>query len=478
MLTSRSSVSLLLGIGALASCFAACGDDDNTATNPGGDAGHDANTSPIDSGVVVTPNDAGPIQDAAPGTDAGNTADAGVDAGPAAANVLYMESNLNGAGQNTIMGYSRAANGTLTALPGSPYATGGTGVSNPMQALGPDDTDHELVVSPDHRLLFAVNGGSNNISVFNIASNGSLTAIAGSPFASGGINPGSLGLAGSVMYVVNQDGDPAQDASTGAPSYTVLNVAANGALSPLATSTVAAGASPSDALLSPDGKFLFGADFLAPLSPAAANPLRSFVIGADHRLTNAPGTPMAIPVVAGGTPPGTPAALGLAVHPTQHVLYVGFVLRSQIGVYTYDDTTGALTYQTEAAVSGAAPCWIRANTTGNRLYVTDTATNSVSVLDSTNAMAPVELQHFVLADLGPTYGAMNSPTSESYQEALSPDGKLLYVVSENTNPDLTVTGFNVLHILSVATDGTLTETIPDVKLAVPAGTRPDGVVVF
>jgi hypothetical protein len=41
-----------------------------------------------------------------------------------------------------------------------------------------------------------------------------------------------------------------------------------------------------------------------------------------------------------------------------------------------------------------------------------------------------------------------------------------------------VTQGNVIHVLSIGTDGKLTETAPDVKLLLPLGTRPQGVVVF
>jgi hypothetical protein len=46
-------------------------------------------------------------------------------------------------------------------------------------------------------------------------------------------------------------------------------------------------------------------------------------------------------------------------------------------------------------------------------------------------------------------------------------------LSQQTTFDSTVTAGNVLHILTVAADGTLTETVPDVALDV----RPQGVVV-
>lgn len=454
-ITHRLSLGLF-GATLLVGLVAACADDDGMATSvtPSPDAG------------VATP-DGGP-----PGSEAG------ADAAPAPlARVVYVESNDVAQGKNSVLAFSQAADGSLVPLPGSPFATGGTGVGNPTQALGPDDGDQQIVLSPDGTHLFAVNAGSNTIAVFDVRADGSLAPIAGSPFPSGGVNPISVGIAGSHLIVVNQAQDPAQPGA-GTPGYVAIPLSADGTLGTPGPLTPA-GKSPQTALTSPDGKLLFGVDFMAPLANGGQGPLRAFTIGNDGALTAAPGTPLAIPAVAGGTPEGTPLALGPAIHPTQKIFYVGFVLRKAIGVYTYD-ATGSLTYVTSTPVSGAAPCWTRFNTAGTRAYVTDTADNSVSVLDTSNPLAPVEVQHLVLADTGPLYAngmGGQAPTSETYEESLSPDGKFLFVLSQNTNPDLTITAGNVLHVLTVGGDGMLTETVPDVKLALPAGVRPQGVAV-
>jgi DNA-binding beta-propeller fold protein YncE len=484
MVRVHASVSMAAAAGLVGFAFQACSSssggtsstDAGSEASPHADASTDTGSAPQDSGATDSATaDAG---DSAPeaAADAGDSAaEAGV-----ATNVVYVETNDITPGANAVLAFSRAANGSLTPLPGSPFATGGTGVGNPTQGLGPDDSDQEIVASPDHTRLFAVNAGSNTIAVLDIHPDGSLSAVAGSPFPSGGISPVSVGLAGSFLYVVNQDEDPAQDAAAGAPSYTAFTVGAAGTLTAVAGSTVSAGVSPSVALVSGDGKLLFGADFLAPLKSVPPQPpLRAFAIGADGKLTAAPGTPMAIPPVDGGTPPGTPVALGLALHPTQKVLYVDFTQRGQVGVYSYDGTTGALTYVSAASLSGPAPCWVRVSPDGKFLYVVDTANDSVSVLDASNALAPVEIQNLQLDDPGPPLTDASPATlSEAFEEGVSPDGKFLYVLSQRSTTDPTVTQGNVLHGLSIGADGKLTETVPDVKLALPLGTRPQGVVVF
>jgi DNA-binding beta-propeller fold protein YncE len=188
---------------------------------------------------------------------------------------------------------------------------------------------------------------------------------------------------------------------------------------------------------------------------------------------------MASPFVDGGSPPGTPVALGLALHPTQKVLYADFTQRSQVGVYTYHGATGALTYVTAANLSGPGPCWVRVSPGGSFLYVVDTANDSVSVLDASNALAPMEIQNLQLDDPGtPLSDASPATLSEGFEEAVSPDGKFLYVLSQRATTDPTMPQGNVLHGLSIGTDGKLAETVPDVKLSLPLGTRPQGVVVF
>ena len=72
-----------------------------------------------------------------------------------------------------IFAYAKDRFGTLTALPGSPYDT-----YNPAYDCLNDC--HSLAYSPEKRLLFAA--GIKGISVFEVARNGVLGPIPGSPF--------------------------------------------------------------------------------------------------------------------------------------------------------------------------------------------------------------------------------------------------------------------------------------------------------
>src|SRR5215471_30376 len=70
---------------------------------------------------------------------------------------LYV--NDNTAGVNTVAGFDRHANGTLTPLAGSPFAVGGAGTGHGIGSQG------ALQLSADGRYLLAVDAGSNQVSV-------------------------------------------------------------------------------------------------------------------------------------------------------------------------------------------------------------------------------------------------------------------------------------------------------------------------
>jgi len=140
------------------------------------------------------------------------------DHGPA--ETAYVESNNPQPGQNAVIALRRdPSDGSLHQI--GKFLTGGTGFGNATQGLGPDDSDQEVIASPDGRFLFAVNQGSNSIAVFRIHGNGGLHRVG--TFDSGGVQPASIGLSGDHLYVVNR-GDALQGkTATIAPNYTAFD---------------------------------------------------------------------------------------------------------------------------------------------------------------------------------------------------------------------------------------------------------------
>jgi hypothetical protein len=371
------------------------------------------------------------------------------------AEFVYIESNIKTPKGNSIYAYKRGEHGLLFAVAGSPFLTGGAGVQDSSLKLGPYDSDSQVITNGDQTLLFAVNSGSDSIAVFKIEEDGSLKAVDGSPFSSGGTDPVSLGLYRDTLIVVNQNSDfPRQ--STTLPNYTSFRVSRNGWLTPIKDSTVsvAFGSSPSQALVAPNTNLLFGADFLGGL-------LQRFNINNDGYLR--PRDPVALPPSEfDATTPRLP--LGLAAHPVFPILYVGYVTANKLGVYRYN-SYGHLDFLRTASNSGNGICWIRANRSGSRLYTTDTGTNQISVYDTSVAEEPREMQLVSLSGVG-----------NAFQLALSGDGTSLYALSQRAGAAIPEGEGNVLHVLWVAGDGTLTEnTDAAINFHFPAGVRPQGI---
>lgn len=114
-----------------------------------------------------------------------------------AGNVYVMTNQSTG---NSIMLFQRDALGMLTLL--ATYASGGNGAGTGADPLG---SQNSLVLSPDQRLLFAVNAGSNSVSVFAVFGN-QLKLL--NTVASGGIMPVSVAVRHEFVYVLNAGGTP------------------------------------------------------------------------------------------------------------------------------------------------------------------------------------------------------------------------------------------------------------------------------
>jgi 6-phosphogluconolactonase (cycloisomerase 2 family) len=370
--------------------------------------------------------------------------------------LIWLEGNSTAG--NSILTFKNDGSGNPIFLGSTP--AGGIGVFDKTFALGPFDSDQNLIVNNDGTLLFAVNSGSNTIAVFRITSKG-LQPVEGSPFASGGSDPVSVGLKGDILAVVNKDQDPTQNANLVLPNYTTFRVLPNGQLTAVENSTVsvAYNSSPSQALTSSRGDFVFGADFFGGL-------LQSLRIDDDGRLHQNP--PQALPnsVFAGKT--GGHQPLGMRTHPSLPILYVDITPISEVAVYRYDER-GVLSFVRTVADSGAAPCWAIVNHSGTRLYATNTGDNSVSVYDLTDPLDPVEIQHFV----------MDATTGAAFSTVIDQSDEFIYVSSELSSSTATPAA-NAFHTLKVAPDGTLTEpfspTVLPIGGSVPV--RAQGISVF
>ncbi len=176
---------------------------------------------------------------------------------------------------NSVSAFSAAANGALAPVPGSPFLTGGNG------GFGGFFAADRITTAVVKDFLYVANGGTNNVSAFSINPvTGALTAIPGSPFATGG-------SAGSGISLATTPDDKFLIATnSGSVNVTVFNIAANGALSPVPGSPFPAGTGgPTDGIkVTPDGKFLA-------VARVTTNSVSMFSISALGGLTAVPGSP-------------------------------------------------------------------------------------------------------------------------------------------------------------------------------------------
>jgi 6-phosphogluconolactonase (cycloisomerase 2 family) len=399
-------------------------------------------------------------------------------AGPrahSAASFIYTETDSSNPGQNAVVAFRKDSDGQVTEL-GS-FRTDGTGVANAQGLLGPDDSDKEVIASPDGRFVFAVNQGSDSVAVFRVHHDGSLKLVNGAAVSSGGTQPVSLAIDGNRLYVVNRGDEVQGQPGTIAPTIAVFNIEPNGDLreDTTATTTLSVGLSPSQLLISSRSHLAFLDTFTPPPlnNLTEANEVVPFQIARDGSLT---------PLASGGVgaPVNPPLILGLAEHSPRNIVYAGLTGASGVAVFTFD-RAGSLKLVDTVSVSGKGPCWITVSADGQFLYTADTGTNSVGVFSLADPLHPVQIQEFVLGGPQNPSGSTTAPRETTdFEFALDPSGDQLCVIDHSTDPTGNFPQGNALHVLSVAADGTLSES-PSSPLFlppdIPAGADPQGVAV-
>jgi len=99
----------------------------------------------------------------------------------------------NGSYANSVSGYKLSKSG-LTPLPGSPYATGGSGG-------GSGYGGNQIAISPDHKCVFASDDGSGTFNSFTINSNGSLTLVTHATVEGANVQAIAASPLGGVVFV-------------------------------------------------------------------------------------------------------------------------------------------------------------------------------------------------------------------------------------------------------------------------------------
>jgi 6-phosphogluconolactonase (cycloisomerase 2 family) len=361
----------------------------------------------------------------------------------AAAGVTRVYTNDNTAGVNTVAGFQHNADGTLTALAGSPFVAGGAGTGTIIGSQG------SLQSTADGRFILAADAGSNQISVLRIAPDGSLAPVDGSPFSSHGIEPISIAVHGALVYVANEGN------GVSGSNYSGFRLTPLGRLIPIPGSTVAlpATANPGDILFNSTGDNLVGVE----VGTSDPNTFRidSFLVGTDGRLSPAPGSPF---------PAQSAGPFGSEFSPTNPShLYVsnahagagnGSVSAFNVAADGSLSSIGASPY----ADAQTAPCWVEITHDGRWLFTVNTASTTIS--------------RFAILPDGSLQLLGSTPFSSGtgirpFDARLGPSGATLYVVDSALDA---VTAFAV-------DGGSLTE-LPSSPFHLPAGATPFGLVAI
>jgi 6-phosphogluconolactonase len=345
--------------------------------------------------------------------------------------------NNNTSGRNTVAAFDRHADGSLTAIAGSPFDAGGAGTGAPFGSAG------GLQETSDGRYLLATDPASNEISVLRIKPSGGLQLV--EVDRSNGSHPTSVAIHRDLVYVAN--------GGAGGSNYTGFRLNPGGHLSAIAGSTIALpdDALPGHVLISPDGRSLVGTRVGPSAGPSF---LDAYRIGTDGRLTAAPGSPFAAQRIG---------PFGSTFSPTNGNQL--FVSNAHDGagagsVSVYDVASdGTLT-----AISGSpfadnqtAPCWVAISPDGRALFAINTASGSVSRYTVAN--------DGTLGLVGST--PFTSPTGlRPFDAAVSPDGGFLYVVDAG-----------VAKVSAFTVDGATLDEIAGSPIAIPGGGARFGMVV-
>ena len=113
--------------------------------------------------------------------------------------VFVQTNDIN---ENAILAYARSADGGLTLV--GRYPTSGVGGTEPGAPTDALSSQGSLTYDRDHHLLYAVNAGSDSVSVFDVRQTRlRLLQVIGS----GGQFPSSVAVHHDLVYVMNAGGD-------------------------------------------------------------------------------------------------------------------------------------------------------------------------------------------------------------------------------------------------------------------------------
>jgi 6-phosphogluconolactonase len=304
----------------------------------------------------------------------------------------------NAADKNEVIAFERNANGTLgESVSYDTNGRGSGGTTDPLESQG------SLTLSQDHTLLFAVNAGSGNITVFNVHKSAALGFLSKTP--SGGAQPSAIAQSGGLVYVLN---------SGGAGSLVGFHLDNGGQLRQIKnstaflTATTTGGAS---LAFSPDGQFLV-------VTERIANNIDVFHVQADGTLS---------PIVINSNP--APGTFSVAFAPN------GAAIVSETGAANATNGSAISSYKinpdgTVTAITHSLPtfavgnCWNAITPDGTKVYVSNSGSDNVSGFNIG--------KDGTLTPIGGTVVGNNPSGSHNVDIAVSADGKFVYTINSQS----------------------------------------------
>lgn len=326
---------------------------------------------------------------------------------------------------NEIVAYERFNNGTINRL--RSVSTRGLGIGVDTDTQGP------LRLSADNRFLYAVNPGSDNISVFEVSG----TRLRFLQIIAAGDQPLSLTIHGNLLYSL--DGSVAGNGIRG------FRIAADGILTELPDSFRMLSspiAVPGEIRFSPDGRTILVTQKTTNVLLAPQNAIDAFTIGAD-------GYASAMPI--------RNASFGL--RPFSLAFRNDGKLVVVESFNAAPNVSAASSYQFNAdgtitAISGSVPngqtdvCWVLITNDGRYVYAANFGSGTISSY-SLSPSGNLTLLNGAAAFLG----AMSQPVDID----LSADGRYLYQLLRGTGA---VAAFRIEASGALTSLGTITGGLP------------------
>jgi 6-phosphogluconolactonase (cycloisomerase 2 family) len=352
---------------------------------------------------------AAPAATAAVGASSGSPAAAAQPAWAGPSNAVFVQTDA--ASGNRVEAYSRAADGALTLAGG--YATGGLGGALTGSVVDHLASQSSLAYDSAHRLLYAVNAGSNTVSVFAVDGT-SLTLR--QTISSGGTFPVSIAVHGDLVYVLNAENGGAVQGYRVADGGLALQKGWNRQLGLDADATPQFTHTPGQVGFTANGSQLLVT------TKAAGNDVYVYNVGWD----GAPSTSVTINTLPGAVPF---SFVDTGAH------QIALVEAGTNAVVTDEvNGDGTLTQLSSYATGQAATCWI-VRTSDGLLY----ASNAGSADETGLSLAG----NGALTGLGET-----TTDAGTVDATATPDGQYLYVQTG---------GSGIVDEYHVASNGSLTE---------------------